>query len=190
MKRFALTLVLALVAVCCFGADAYRIKTDDVDGRHSCGTAFVYRGYVVTAAHVVEDGKTYWVEVGDKWRPATLEHADRYADVALLKVAEKLPELKRGAVAESDRVTVPASVAAQPVKDLDGVYVRRRYARGSYCALLVVPGFADGGSGAPVLKGGRLVGILTARLVILGEELGASMVPVSEIDATIKDARK
>lgn len=188
MKRLAL--LLFLVAACCFGADAYRLKTDDGDGVRSHGTAFAYRGYVVTAAHVVEDAKKCWVEVDGQWQPATLEHADKYADVALLKVAVKLLDLKRGAVAEKDRVTVPASVAAQPVQELDGLYVKRRYARCSFCAFLVVPGFGDGGSGAPVLKGGRLVGIMVARLVILGEELGASMVPVSEIDATIKEARK
>lgn len=138
------------------------------------GTAFVIHadGFLLTCAHVIEDGEKIEVALGSKKYAAQALAFDDALDIALLKIEAKgLPTLP---LANSDKVQVGQEVRAigYPLSDVLGNSLKAT--RGTVSGIdtiddgqrFQIDASVNGGnSGGPlVTEGGQVVGVVNAKL--------------------------
>lgn len=143
-------LLLALLSLPLCAVEAHRVRCEGKT--QTFGTACVVGGKVLTAAHVLESSaggmNEPFVETENGWIRCKVEDIDRKRDVAILKPAIPIPDTKPG----DDGIF--ASTRGEPVKRLKFTWQDGR---------IVCQDFTDGGSGAPVYEGGKLLGLAIAR---------------------------
>lgn len=144
------------------------------DVRSFAGTAFCIGDYLVTAGHVVADAATYYVRNGSDWHP--LQHDlwiprqvptfDKHGwDVAFYPVpglqsplsladADARPDDELEVVCWQMRPAGPERLATQSlvIKEPD---------ENAYLRLATVDRITHGSSGSPVMRDGKVYGVLT-----------------------------
>src|SRR6266545_3388959 len=162
------------------------IQALDASGRlMASGTGFfVTEGYVVTAAHVLEDAAGCRIEMSDgQQQRCSVAAADTAKDVAMLMVSGRPPVTLRWGASESMKDGDDVTVISNPLGQLPGTV-----SRGIISASRVVNGaellqisaaISHGSSGAPVLNArGQVIGIVRSTI-----EAGQSLNFATAIDA-------
>jgi hypothetical protein len=138
------------------------------------GTAFVVHtdGYLMTCAHVIEDGERIEVTLGGKKYAAQAVESDDVLDIALLKIEAR--GLAAVPLANSDSVQVGQEVRAIgfPLSEVLGSSLKAT--RGTVSGIDTIDGgkrfqidasVNGGNSGGPlVTEGGQVVGVVNAKL--------------------------
>jgi hypothetical protein len=148
------------------------IQALDASGQlMASGTGFfVTEGYVVTAAHVLEDAGGCRIEMSDGQRMrCSVAASDSAKDVAMLTVSGRPPATLRWGSSESMKDGDEVTVISNPLGQLPGTV-----SRGIISASRVVNGtkllqisaaISHGSSGAPVLNArGQVVGIVRSTI--------------------------
>lgn len=148
------------------------IQALDASGQlMASGTGFfVTEGYVVTAAHVLEDAAGCRIEMSDGQRQrCSVAAADTAKDVAMLMVSGSPPSTLRWGSSESMKDGDEVTVISNPLGQLPGTV-----SRGIISASRVVNGtkllqisaaISHGSSGAPVLNArGQVIGIVRSTI--------------------------
>lgn len=148
------------------------IQALDASGRlMASGTGFfVTEGYVVTAAHVLEDAAGCRIELSDgQQQRCSVGAADTAKDVAMLMVSGSPPSTLRWGSSESMKDGDEVTVISNPLGQLPGTV-----SRGIISASRVVNGtkllqisaaISHGSSGAPVLNArGQVIGIVRSTI--------------------------
>jgi len=148
------------------------IQALDASGRlMASGTGFfVTEGYVVTAAHVLEDAAGCRIEMSDgQQQRCSVAAADTAKDVAMLTVSGRPPSTLRWGSSEGMKDGDEVTVISNPLGQLPGTV-----SRGIISASRVVNGtkllqisaaISHGSSGAPVLNArGQVIGIVRSTI--------------------------
>src|SRR2546425_2817494 len=148
------------------------IQALDASGQlMASGTGFfVTEGYVVTAAHVLEDAAGCRIEMSDGQRQrCSVAASDSAKDVAMLTVSGRPPSTLRWGASESMKDGDEVTVISNPLGQLPGTV-----SRGIISASRVVNGtkllqisaaISHGSSGAPVLNArGQVIGIVRSTI--------------------------
>src|SRR3989454_6263790 len=148
------------------------IQALDANGRlMASGTGFfVTEGFVVTAAHVLEDAAGCRIELSDgQQQRCSVAAADSAKDVAMLTVSGSPPHSLRWGSSESMKDGDEVTVISNPLGQLPGTV-----SRGIISASRVVSGtkllqisaaISHGSSGAPVLnRRGQVIGIVRSTI--------------------------
>src|SRR6266566_3796567 len=148
------------------------IQALDASGQlMASGTGFfVTEGYVVTAAHVLEDAAGCRIEMSDgQQQRCSVAAADTAKDVAMLTVSGRPPVTLRWGASESMKDGDDVTVISNPLGQLPGTV-----SRGIISASRVVNGtkllqisaaISHGSSGAPVLNArGQVIGIVRSTI--------------------------
>src|SRR3989442_5122511 len=148
------------------------IQALDASGQlMASGTGFfVTEGYVVTAAHVLEDAAGCRIEMSDGQRQrCSVAASDSAKDVAMLTVSGRPPSTLRWGASESMKDGDEVTVISNPLGQLPGTV-----SRGIISASRVVNGtkllqisaaISHGSSGAPVLNAcGQEIGIVRSTI--------------------------
>jgi hypothetical protein len=148
------------------------IQALDASGQlMASGTGFfVTEGYVVTAAHVLEDAAGCRIELSDGQRQrCSVAAADTAKDVAMLTVSGRPPSTLRWGTSEGTKDGDEVTVISNPLGQLPGTV-----SRGIISASRVVNGtkllqisaaISHGSSGAPVLNArGQVIGIVRSTI--------------------------
>src|SRR5712664_691425 len=148
------------------------IQALDANGRlMASGTGFfVTEGFVVTAAHVLEDAAGCRIELSDgQQQRCSVAAADSVKDVAMLTVSGSPPSSLRRGSSESMKDGDEMTVISNPLGQLPGTV-----SRGIISASRVVSGtkllqisaaISHGSSGAPVLNArGQVIGIVRSTI--------------------------
>src|SRR6058998_1772480 len=131
---------------------------------------FVTEGYVVTAAHVLEDAAGCRIEMSDgQQQRCSVAASDSAKDVAMLTVSGRPPATLRWGSSESMKDGDEVTVISNPLGQLPGTV-----SRGIISASRVVSGtkllqisaaISHGSSGAPVLNPrGQVIGIVRSTI--------------------------
>jgi hypothetical protein len=146
-----LTLLVILVGCVEAGTVGMRIKAvrgekgDTITQWGTC--ACVAKGVVVAASHTVDRGNLY-VEVDEKWVPGTVIATSKGDDICLIAVDAAMEIVE---MIELPRMIVSASSESRPVAD---------YVAEFHGGELLYKEAAQGNSGAPVMVGSAMIGII------------------------------
>ena len=148
------------------------IQALDANGQlMASGTGFfVTEGYVITAAHVLEDAAGCRIEMSDgQQQRCSVAAADTNKDVAMLTVSGRPPSTLRWGSSEGTKDGDEVTVISNPLGQLPGTV-----SRGIISASRVVNGtkllqisaaISHGSSGAPVLNArGQVIGIVRSTI--------------------------
>jgi hypothetical protein len=137
------------------------------------GTAFILEDFVFTAYHVV-DSKTssIFIERKEGWIRCEVLYKDEKLDIAILR-----PALKTTPFVELDakETGCVASIQGTPLKKLKYEFKDDK---------LFIEGYDSGGSGAPVLKDGEVLGMAVA---YHPEDRAIKMVSVKRLLTAIRE---
>ena len=148
------------------------IQALDASGQlMASGTGFfVTEGYVVTAAHVLEDAAGCRIEMSDgQQQRCAVAAADTVKDVAMLTVSGSPPSTLRWGSSESMKDGDEVTVISNPLGQLPGTVSRgiisaSRVVRGTKL-LQISAAISHGSSGAPVLNArGQVIGIVRSTI--------------------------
>jgi len=148
------------------------IQALDASGQlMASGTGFfVTEGYVVTAAHVLEDAAGCRIEMSDgQQQRCSVAAADTAKDVAMLMVSGRPPVTLRWGASESMKDGDDVTVISNPLGQLPGTVSRgiisaSRVVNGTKLLQISAP-ISHGSSGAPVLNArGQVVGIVRSTI--------------------------
>src|SRR6267154_3949765 len=148
------------------------IQALDASGQlMASGTGFfVTEGYVVTAAHVLEDAAGCRIEMSDgQQQRCSVAAADTAKDVAMLTVSGRPPVTLRWGASESMKDGDDVTVISNPLGQLPGTVSRgiisaSRVVNGTKLLQISAP-ISHGSSGAPVLNArGQVVGIVRSTI--------------------------
>ena len=168
-----------LLALLCCAADAAGMRIRSIDGAITqWGTCVCVADKIaVTAWHVVDKGAVE-VEVAGKWTPAKVLRKDKDNDIASVQLSADAETVE---MVEMPAMTVSASAWSCPVQDKAASFVGGNV---QYDA-------KDGNSGAPVMVGQAVVGIVTGIIQDLtGRPLRAYFVGVPAVKALLKAGDK
>ena len=131
---------------------------------------FVTEGYVVTAAHVLEDAAGCRIEMSDgQQQRCAVAAADTAKDVAMLTVSGSPPSTLHWGSSESMKDGDEVTVISNPLGQLPGTVSRgiisaSRVVRGTKL-LQISAAISHGSSGAPVLNArGQVIGIVRSTI--------------------------
>lgn len=143
------------------------------------GTGFMYQGFLVTCAHVMDGKDAALVWNGSEWIDAVLLKIDPVTDVAILAPSSAFgqPDAPAGFVCYARNGKLDVYATLRITKELDG-----------FCTM---KGFDHGASGSPVFKDGKLYGMARAikqrsnwrKVMVRTDEI--EVVPVSSIDTLL-----
>jgi len=166
-------LVAAIVLAACLAMVAYTgsaaappasfaVKIDMPDG-HGSG-AHIGRGYILTAAHVAEQGEADVVTDTGTRRRAEILWINKDFDIALLRIADyediAVVPLSCSPLPVGTRYTAYGSPSQIDFVSAAGEVVGPAQKRWRWASAVVVNGaMINGMSGGPVVVGGRLVGV-------------------------------
>ena len=148
------------------------IQALDASGQlMASGTGFfVTEGYVVTAAHVLEDAAGCRIEMSDgQQQRCAVAAADTTKDVAMLTVSGSPPSTLHWGSSESMKDGDEVTVISNPLGQLPGTVSRgiisaSRVVRGTKLLQISAP-ISHGSSGAPVLNArGQVIGIVRSTI--------------------------
>ena len=148
------------------------IQALDASGQlMASGTGFfVTEGFVVTAAHVLEDAAGCRIEMSDgQQQRCAVAAADTAKDVAMLTVSGSPPSTLRWGSSESMKDGDEVTVISNPLGQLPGTVSRgiisaSRVVRGTKL-LQISAAISHGSSGAPVLNArGQVIGIVRSTI--------------------------
>src|SRR6059036_1708208 len=148
------------------------IQALDASGQlMASGTGFfVTEGYVVTAAHVLEDAAGCRIEMSDgQQQRCAVAAADTAKDVAMLTVSGSPPSTLRWGSSEAMKDGDEVTVISNPLGQLPGTVSRgiisaSRVVRGTKL-LQISAAISHGSSGAPVLNArGQVIGIVRSTI--------------------------
>lgn len=167
------------------------------------GTAWVgNKGYLITASHVIEGGKSITVySDGQPVGKATVVSDDPANDVAILKFSAGRPEKLRALEITARGVSLGRNVftLGYPAPDLLGQQVKMTAGQVSSTAgleddprfLQISVPVQPGNSGGPVIGwDGSVVGIVDARLRTLGDDPDAKAPPPEDVPENVNYAVK
>jgi serine protease Do len=184
--------------------EPYKMRTQD----EAWGTGFFIndQGYVITAAHVIEEAKRVWIHIPSLGRSNI--HVDIIsmcpdADIALLKVTkEDLDSIKKSLgripflmIGDSDQLqrADPILVLGYPLgqmhlKSATGIVSGREFLENSSYIQITAP-INPGNSGGPLLNNqGHVVGIAIS-IVATAQNVGYA-IPVNKLTVIIEDMLK
>src|SRR5258708_5485680 len=148
------------------------IQALDADGQlMASGTGFfVTEGYVVTAAHVLEDAAGCRIELSDgQQMRCSVAASDSAKDVAMLTVSGRPPAALHWGSSESMKDGDEVTVISNPLGQLPGTVSRgiisaSRVVKGTKL-LQISAAISHGSSGAPVLNSrGQVIGIVRSTI--------------------------
>jgi|GEM_PF-5072615 len=163
MRLFFLGLFFLATAGSAFG-QALRVRAERDEGgavvtQH--GTAYVSAaGAIVTAAHVVDQGDVF-VETADGWIRCAVVRTDADLDLALLKPRIRVESRESGVGSPKDARRPTADSKTVCLASVHGKPVAALAAKVQSTLQASIENFGHGGSGAPLLRGEQLLGIVT-----------------------------
>jgi hypothetical protein len=173
MRSLLLSLII-LISPFIFAGDVTRIRAEREEGgailtQH--GTAFFLEGYVVTASHVVDKGDLF-VERKEGWIRCEIVYKNENSDLAVLKTSVPTTPLKKF----KELTGCFASIQSTPIRVYD---VKMKTDK-----LALILGFNHGGSGGPIYKDGKFVGMCVS---MLGED--TIFIPAFDIEAIVEKVK-
>ena len=156
------------------------IVADAVPSQASAtGSGFIIHpgGYILTAAHVIDEACSIEVTIGETHYPARVIKVDSEHDVALIKVdATGLPTTKLGnasVVTRQDNIWVFGYPFAQDIGlevSTTSGHITAIQAKGRKRLIVIDAAVNPGNSGGPVVNSkGEVIGIVTSKFVALGQ---------------------
>jgi len=176
--------------------------TEDTTISSGSGIILTSDGYILTNAHVVEDGTSYTVTLSDgTTHDATLYGMDTVKDLAILKI--DATDLTAAEFGNSEKLAVGETVVA--IGNPMGVELSGSVTSGLVSALnrtMEIDGttykliqtnasISPGNSGGPLINSsGQVIGINTAKIVATGAEGIGFAMPINDIISDINNLMK
>lgn len=181
MKKLIVSIIIVIALIICVitlffkknNIESSIVFVEALNGNYkSEGMGFVYKSYIITNYHVIDDIEDVYVYKLNKKRiKAEVFNYDKYTDIALLKIEDHLKEAKIGKnnVTENDDIYYfnidNNKIEKGRVLNLDTeVFLETSYGNSYYKGIEVEGNIIEGNSGSPVLnKDNEVIGLISLK---------------------------